>query len=67
MTIWKAWARDPHEGYMAVWAASERDCRKLAKNSFAGNKIEACFQVEIPTNKKGLIDWLNENLNRENG
>lgn len=67
MKIWKAWTMHPQDGYVQVWASSERNVRQLARNEWSTQASITVEPVEIPTNKAGLIDWLNENFGTDNG
>ena len=66
MKIWKAELRDVDDGNMQVWDTSERGVRKLAMNEWSV-KPTAVKQIEIPTTKAGLVEWLNANFSRDNG
>lgn len=67
MKVWKAWTTHPHDGYLQVWASSERAVRTLARNEWSTQASLHVEQIEIPTNKAGLIEWLNSNFNTDNG
>ena len=62
MNLWRAWAPGPNNTRRVIWASSERECKKLAMNTF-GDKPENVKSLEIPTNKAALIEWLNANVN----
>lgn len=67
MKIWRAWTSHPQDGYVQVWESSERKVRQLARNAWSTQASIHVEQIEIPTAKAGLIDWLNENCSTDNG
>lgn len=67
MKVWKAWTQHPHDGCLQVWASSERAVRALARNEWSTQASITCEQEDIPTDRAGLIAWLNENLATDNG
>lgn len=67
MKIWRAWTIHPHDGTLYVWASSERAVRALARNEWSTQAPLNIEHVEIPTDKAGLIEWLNSNFNTDNG
>lgn len=65
MKIWRGWLSHAHEGRCYVWATSQRAARQLARNELDGDwHFE---QIEVPTKKAELAEWLNKNFNRDNG
>lgn len=62
MNLWRAWAPGPNGTRRVVWATSERDCRKLAKNEF-GETTADVKCLDLPTTKPALVEWLNTNVN----
>jgi hypothetical protein len=62
MNLWRAWSPGPNNTRRVIWATSERECRKLAKNEF-GDNVADVKSLELPTNKPSLVEWLNANVN----
>lgn len=67
MKIWRASGTNACHGSVHVWEASERKVRALYINNFFGEKPDDVVQIEIPTDKGGLIDWLNNHFTTDNG
>ena len=72
MKIYRCDFFDSFEGVQVTWHASKADAAKnlrylqKARGTLA-NGPEGISAEEIPTDKAGLIDWLNDNLNTDNG
>lgn len=78
MNLWRVYYHDNDEGTCYEWhptkASAEAACRLIrtqqAEAEAAGKfqivnaKVES---VEIPTNKRGLLLWLNSQFIRDNG
>jgi hypothetical protein len=63
VNIWRAWAQSAdNKVRRIVWATSERECRKLSKNEF-GDGVGSVKNIEVPTTKAELVEWLNANVN----
>jgi hypothetical protein len=63
MNLWRAWAPAADgKGRRVVWAASERECRKLANNELGRAACATVKSLDVPTNKAALIGWLNSNV-----
>ncbi len=61
---------DEGGGFIAVkWASSEGAARKAKKELCEEHGLKATGadyeQVDVPTSKAGIIDWLNENHKQE--
>lgn len=66
MKVWRAYILHPHDGTLYVWGTSRASTALLAKNEFAGSKPKF-EQLDIPTKKADLVDWLNRNFSTDNG
>lgn len=65
MNLWRAWSLSAdHKSRRVVWATSERECRKLAKNEFGEAGAASVKSLDIPTTKPLLVEWLNSNVSR---
>lgn len=63
MNLWRAWAEAPDgKSRRVVWATSERDCRKLAKNELGLDAAKTVKSIDVPTTKPALVEWLNANV-----
>jgi hypothetical protein len=76
MKLWKATVQDGGEGACLVWASSKAGAKRLAKELIENNDAEGDFeppylahieQMDVPTDRKGLVAWLNLYFNRDNG
>lgn len=67
MKLWRASGSDSNMGSVQVWASSQKAVRELYDNSYYGKKPDMVEQIDIPTDKAGLIDWLNQNFGTDNG
>lgn len=68
MKLWRASTIHAHDGTLLRWGASERAVRQLARNDFDAHCSKPVFeQIDIPTTKAGLVDWLNDHFNTDNG
>lgn len=68
MKIWRCtFHGDPYLGTMLSWHRSKRDAmngRLELAEDVTSVEVDA---VEIPTDKSGLVAWLNHNFNTDNG
>ena len=53
--------------YRVKWLGTMKDVNAFVKEAKhdCNKAIDTYDLVDVPTNKKGLIEWLNENLNRD--
>jgi hypothetical protein len=69
MTLYKASYITHGSGteYRVKWFGTMKDVNAFRKEfKHDGTKgFDTNDIVDVPTNKKGLIEWLNENLNRD--
>lgn len=61
MKLWKSYYHDPDHGIVVRWFSTRREAerhqREIAKDEDAApGNIEA---VNVPTDKAGLLNWLN--------
>jgi hypothetical protein len=68
MNIWRATIHDPDQGMLQVWAGSQREVRRLALKAADGDRdaITLVELVNIPTDRRGLIAWLNLYVGTDN-
>lgn len=72
MKIWRLDISDPYEGTIVSWHSSKRkakaECARL-RHELGSDMvfIQDVRPVEIPTNRSGLVHWLNKHFNRDNG
>lgn len=69
MKIWRTWTSDPHEGTVYQWSSTKAEAiraRRIMKEEGYDTDI-AIEQVDIPTDKRGLVNWLNDNFTLDNG
>jgi len=67
MNIWRAQGHDKDDSTVQCWETSEAKVRARFKNEYFGLKPSAVERVEIPTTATGLVEWLNQHFNRDNG
>lgn len=73
MKIYRCTYADPHEGNVVSWHPSKVLADAYLKTMQDENRggetsiLDEVVAVDIPTDKKGLIAWLNRNLIRDNG
>jgi hypothetical protein len=63
MKLYKITATDPDEGVMLTWAGTQADAKRIRKEQ-GGVSID---EVDVPTDKPGLLAWLNAHFDRDNG
>ena len=58
-----------HDGLTYEWAPTKAAAKAIENGLFTREDVgEVEIElVEIPTDKAGLIEWLNQNLTRDNG
>ena len=66
MILWRAVYWDPLLGDRTIWGESEQDVRERVTAACERDYISepeppAVEQIQIPTYKRGLIAWLNQN------
>lgn len=72
MKVWKARFYDGSFGAMLSWHANRRSAEQWLR-ALQGDRNdepqgpEGVEQIDIHTDKAGLIRWLNYNLNTDNG
>ena len=69
MRVWRTVFWDDSAGKMYSWHASAREATKAQaenKRTRTGMAMEV-EPIDIPTDKKGLLEWLNSNLEYDNG
>lgn len=71
MRVWKATFDDPDMGIMVCWGATRRLAEAQAESLLGVVPGEPIGEidvepVDIPTDKGGLIEWLNLHFDREN-
>ena len=73
MKVWKVIFHDPHAGTLISWWSNRRDAEselkwlKKQRGDEDGCGYDSLENKEIPTTKKELIAWLNDNLTTDNG
>ena len=73
MWVWRIDYQDPYLGHLVGWAASQRKAKAALRTAFdeyegpADTLSGSVTRVKIPTDKSGLIGWLNTNLTTDNG
>lgn len=71
MKLYRHTMHDADEGTLFSWHASKADAMR-AKREFEARRGESCDAgqveaVDVPTDKRGLLSWLNSNCNSDNG
>lgn len=57
---------DDHDrGTVLHWTGSRQKAERFARE--AGPSISTVIKHEIPTDKTGLVDWLNKHFDLDNG
>lgn len=69
MNLYKTWVHTPDEGCVQVWTGTQADAKLKAKELKAEYPDEGVYTepVDVPTDKPGLLAWLNAYFNRDNG
>jgi len=75
MRLYKITSYEPSEGRVFVWAGTQAEAKVAAKKqkdnltAAYGNTDEKpeVTEIDLPTDKAGLLAWLNTNFNRDNG
>ena len=75
MKLYKVVFQDSEEGVCLMWFSSKREADKaLCELQDEARKMnrhphgpECVDEVDVPTRKKELLQWLNSNFNRDNG
>ncbi len=71
MKIYRCAFHDASLGLMLTWHSSRRqaehELRRLQSQRDAPSGVEAVELVEIPTDRNGLLSWLNRNFGSDNG
>lgn len=72
MKVYCAAVYDSLEGEILVWASSLRAVKSVARkyihrNDGDGRYLVGITTYEIPTDRKGLINWLNTHFDTDNG
>ena len=74
MLLYKVEWDDVHAGRMLSWHPSSAEARKERKRirrEETGGDFEVIkaeiYMVDVPTHKAGLVAWLNNTLNVDNG
>lgn len=74
MKIYRVSVQTPHEGWVLGWAGSRREAGATAREIREQYEVDAddpdlsiIEQVEIETDKAGLLAWLNAHFTRDNG
>ena len=67
MKLYRIQAAHDDEGTIYAWAGTQADAKKAAKvmndeHHFKLRDDPTIEVVEVPTDKKGLLRWLNENV-----
>jgi hypothetical protein len=71
MNLYQVIAHHSHEGTMYEWCGTQADAARAVKkfkNEFEVDPDSVrVVPVDFPTDKPGLLKWLNLNLIRDNG
>jgi len=71
MKLWKVSFHTAHDGMLIAWRGSlleAQECgRQFRKKYGAALGPDVIDAVNIPTNKAGLLAWLNAHFNTDNG
>lgn len=71
MKIYRACFHDADEGTCVSWHASKREAERALRELQAGREtpqgVEDVARIDLPTDRAGLLSWLNRNLNHDNG
>lgn len=67
--IWRLYYRDRDHGSCLEWYGSEREAAQALriKRDADPDLASHISKVEIPTSRKGLVRWLNQNFDTDNG
>lgn len=52
------------EDQIAEWTTNRKEAERIAKDNADGDYESKIFEIDIPTDKAGLLDWLNNNVYR---
>lgn len=72
MKVYRCDFYDQDEGATVSWHSNKKEAEDRLKQlqldrGATAQGPEGVAAIEIPSGKRDLIDWLNENLNRDNG
>jgi hypothetical protein len=71
MKLYRIQFQSADEGLILGWASSKieaaRKRRELRRDFGEAQGLDVIEAIEMPTDKAGLIRWLNANLTRDNG
>jgi hypothetical protein len=75
MRIYRIDWQDPADGHRVAWAGSARDAarrlrearQQVAENYDENAEPSGFSAVEVPTDKAGLLSWLNAYFDSDNG
>lgn len=70
MTVFKLTYRHLQDGRCIEWFSTRTECRQRGRSLMEDKQIEGPSVFEeasLPTSKIRMIEWLNANLNRDNG
>lgn len=72
MKVYRVMIYDRDEGMTLTWFGNKRVAEKVLRDAQAERDEpavgpEGVEEVNIPTDKEGLLRWLNANFNRDNG
>jgi hypothetical protein len=57
------------DGVMVLWGSDKRELQQQAASACAENEgtLLSITPCEVPTDKKGLVSWLNSHFDTDNG
>lgn len=70
MKLYEISIQSPDEGNVVAWASAMADAKKIAKqmkDEWSASNDAAIKEIDFPTDKAGLLNWLNRNFTRDNG
>ena len=74
MKLWRCTVYSVDDGTCLSWHASKREAdirlrveKQFDKKGTHKDDFDRVEPVDVPTKKAGLIEWLNSNLDRDNG
>jgi len=51
-----------HGEQSVEWATNKRDAERIARENDDGDYLSTINEIDVPTDKKGLLVFLNENI-----
>lgn len=70
MKIYRCTIYDAHEGAMLSWHASRREAEQALRSEQRERDepvVGSVDAIDFPTDRAGLLSWLNAHFDRDNG